>query len=107
MQSRRTVLGHIVAGGAAATIAAPAIAGPDPVFGLIEAYREAEALHSAALKEQERLEIADDPRASEVADEPCHAEFRAWRQLVSTAPKTLTGVGILPRRDRGRARVDV
>jgi hypothetical protein len=42
---------------------APATAGLaalyDPVFGLIEAHRKAEAAHIASLREQERLEKAD------------------------------------------------
>jgi hypothetical protein len=64
----------------------------DPVFSLIEAHRTASALHSAALREQARLEEAGDPRASEVADAPCHADFRTWRELVNTAPQTVAGL---------------
>lgn len=64
----------------------------DPTFGLIEAHRTASALHGAALKEQERLEQMDDPRASEIADAPCHADVRTFLELVNTAPQTLAGL---------------
>jgi hypothetical protein len=80
----------------AATIPEPAATAPasqlDPVFGIIEAHREATARHSAALREQERLEQADDPEASKVADEPFAADVRTWRALVSTEPLTLAGL---------------
>jgi hypothetical protein len=89
-----------VAGGSAAMLAAT-IAEPaatalasqlDPVFSLIEAHRGASARHGVALKEQARLEQLGDPEASKVADEPCHADVRTWRTLVSTAPLTFAGL---------------
>ena len=71
-------------------------AGVDPVFGLIEAHRTATALHSAALKEQARIEQMDVPGAWEmagkIADGPCHADWAAWRELVNTAPQTFAGL---------------
>jgi len=79
-----------------ATQPLPAVAAPawqlEPVFGLIEAHREASARHGAALREQERLERIGDPEASTVADEPCHADMRTWRTLVGAAPLTLAGL---------------
>jgi hypothetical protein len=50
-------------------------------------------LHSASLIEQARLEQEGDYwAASEVSEEPCHADFRAWRAVVNTAPKTPLGL---------------
>jgi hypothetical protein len=94
--TRRNILGTaagaaaaLVATGASPMAASPA---PDPIFALIEAHRTATALHSAALKEQERLEQIGDPRASEVSDAPCNADAGAWRELVNTAPQTFAGL---------------
>jgi hypothetical protein len=57
----------------------PATAGlaalQDPVFGLIEAHRKAEAAHSASLREQERLEKAGIWHCDAV-EQACHEEFR-------------------------------
>ena len=66
----------------------------DPVFGLIEAHREATARHGAALREQERCEQADVPkfRYDAACEAACHADIDAWRNLVSTAPQTLGGL---------------
>lgn len=97
-QSRRAILTHLVAGGIAATIAGPVApataAGIDPVFGLIEAHRTATNLHSAALREQERCEQADVPkfRYDAACEAACHADMKAWRELVNTAPQTVAGM---------------
>ena len=81
-KSRRTVL-HLVAGGVAATMAAPAAA--DPVYGLIETHRTARAAHSAALAEQVTFTDWN-------VEAPCHAEMDAFNELIATAPKTLGGL---------------
>ena len=81
-QNRRTVL-SLVAGGVAATIAAPAAA--DPVYGLIETHRTARAAHSAALAEQVTF-------ADWNCEAPCHAEMDAFHELIATAPRTIAGL---------------
>jgi len=92
-QSRRSVLGHLVAGGVALSAGSAAI-GAEPVLALISAHREATAAHSAALREQERCELADVPkfRYEAACEAACHADFEAWRDLISTAPQTLAGL---------------
>ena len=93
-QNRRTVL-HLVAGSVAATIAAPAIAGPDPVFGLIETHRTARAAHFVALAEQTRLDSIGDHRgANAITEAPCHAEMDAFNALIETAPRTLASLRV-------------
>jgi hypothetical protein len=91
--SRRRAL-QIVAGGAVALTAGAAAVGADPAFALIEAHRTATNLHSVALREQERCEQAGVPKAlyDAACEEACHADNRAWRELVSTAPQTLAGL---------------
>jgi len=71
---------------------APAIAGHDPVFGLIEAHRKAGRDHDAALVEQERLERIGDKAADWVGEAPCHAEFEAFDVLLSAAASTVPGI---------------
>jgi hypothetical protein len=69
---------------------APAIAGHDPVFGLIEAHRKADRDHEAALDEQDRLERIGDRAAADLAGEaPCHAAFKAFDVLLAAAATTL------------------
>jgi hypothetical protein len=66
---------------------------PDPVFGLIEAHREACCGHEAALVEQARLEqIGDKAAAWLVSEAPCHAEFNAFDALLSAAATTVPGI---------------
>ena len=90
-QSRRSVLGHLVAGGVALSAGT---AGAEPTFALIDAHRKATTLHSAALCEQERCEQADVPKFcyDEACEAACHADMKAWRDLVGTAPQTLAGL---------------
>jgi hypothetical protein len=74
---------------------APATAGPaalqDPVIGLIEAHRKAEAVHLASLRELERLEKAG-IEDSDVSEQPCHAEFEAFDALLAAGATTLPGL---------------
>ena len=64
---------------------------PDPVFGLIEAHRKAEAAHLASLREQERLEKAGIWQC-DVAEQACHGELNAFADLVSVPATTLPGI---------------
>ncbi len=92
-QSRRAILGQIGASGVAATIAAPAMGGVDPVsMALIETHRTANAAHLAALAEQTRLELIGDPGADLVTEAPCHAAMSAFNELIATAPRTLASL---------------
>jgi len=85
-QSRRAILGQIVAGGIASMAGIPTTAaGADPVFGLIEAHRTAAVAHSAALAEQVTF-------ADWNCEAPCHAEMDAFHELIATAPRTLAGL---------------
>jgi hypothetical protein len=72
---------------------APATAGLaalyDPVFGLIEAHRKAEAAHIASLREQERLA---DIWHCDAAEQACHEEFRIFDALLVAAATTLPGL---------------
>jgi hypothetical protein len=71
----------------------PAIAGHDPVFGLIEAHRKADRDHEAALDEQDRLERIGDEAAADVAGEAsCHAAFKAFDVLLAAPATTLPGI---------------
>lgn len=70
-----------------------AIAGHDPVFGLIEAHRKADRDHEAALDEQERLERIGDIAAAYLAGEAtCHAAFKAFDVLLAAPATTLPGI---------------
>jgi hypothetical protein len=72
---------------------APAIAGHDPVFGLIEAHRKADRDHEAALDEQERVERIGDEAAADLAGEAsCHAAFKAFDVLLAAPAETLPGL---------------
>jgi hypothetical protein len=71
----------------------PAIAGHDPVFGLIEAHRKADRDHEAALDEQDRLERIGDHAAADLAGEAsCHAAFKAFDVLLAAPAATLPGI---------------
>ena len=73
--------------------AATAPAGlPDPVFGLIEAYRTVAAAYLVALEEQNALELIGDPSSDRVAEAPCHAAMEAFNDLIETAPTTFAGL---------------
>ena len=80
----------------AATPPASAAAAPasplDPVFGLIEAHRAADAAHRSALEEMGRLEKISDPDADWITEAPCHAARDAFSDLIETAPKTFVGL---------------
>jgi hypothetical protein len=82
--------------GSLAAVAMPASTGPetqhDPIFGMIEAYRKAEAAHRAALDEQNRLELLGDPLADSVSEQRCHDEFNAFDALLSAAATTVPGI---------------
>jgi len=72
---------------------AAAIAGHDPVFGLIETHRKADRDHEVALDEQERLERIGDHAAADLAGEAsCHAAFKAFDALLAAAATTLPGL---------------
>jgi|SRR5450631_342438 hypothetical protein len=76
-----------------AAVAMPRHSTPDPVFGLIEAHREACCGHEAALVEQARLEqIGDNAAAWLVSEAPCNAEFKAFDALLSAAATTVPGI---------------
>jgi hypothetical protein len=77
---------------AAAAPAFPAGLSGDPVFGLIEAHKQASLDHSAALVEQERLERIGDIAGSWAAETCCHAEFEAFDVLLSAAATTVPGI---------------
>jgi hypothetical protein len=64
----------------------------DPVYGLIEAHRQAQAAHIIALAEQDRLERIGDPAAGGIAEGPCHADMDAFNDLIETAPTTFAGL---------------
>jgi hypothetical protein len=71
----------------------PAIAGHDPVFGLIEAHTKADRDHEAALDEQDRLERIGDHAAADLAGEAsCHAAFKAFDVLLAAPAATLPGI---------------
>jgi hypothetical protein len=90
----------IAAGGAVLALAtispAAAAAAPagtlDPVFGLIQAHRSAQATYLVALAEQTRLEELDVPKAYLISDAPCGAQIDAFNDLVGTAPTTVAGL---------------
>jgi hypothetical protein len=90
----------IAAGGTALALATgsprPAAAAPtsplDPVYGLIEAHRQAQSAHIIALEEQSRLEQIGDPAADGIAEGPCDADMDAFNALIETAPTTFAGL---------------
>jgi hypothetical protein len=72
---------------------APAIAGHDPVFGLIEAHTKADRDHEAALDEQDRLERIGDHAGADLAGEAsCHAAFKAFDELLAAPAATLPSI---------------
>jgi hypothetical protein len=94
--TRRHLL-TIAAGGAvaaaipaAALAAAPAI---DPVFGLIEAHRNAHATHVASLNLQNRFErrfgIGE---GSWISEKPCHDENDVFEALEAEPATTMAGL---------------
>jgi hypothetical protein len=86
----------LVGGAQAAIPTTPALASPtgtlDPVFGIIEAHRTAQAVFLAALAEQSRLERIGDPAANSITEAPCHAAMDAFNKLIETAPATFAGL---------------
>ena len=72
-------------------LAAPTVL-PDPIFGIIEAQRTAQAAFLAALAEQTRLERIGDPAANWITEAPCHAAMDAFIELIETASTTLAGL---------------
>jgi hypothetical protein len=75
-----------------AAVTVPRHSRPDPVLGLIEAYRKAEAAHRAALDEQNRLEKISGLDASDLSEQPCHDEFDAFDALLSAEATTVPGI---------------
>jgi hypothetical protein len=75
----------------AATIPEPAAGIPtsDPVFGLIDAHRKAEAAHLAAIKELDRLDRNPGFKDWGITEQPCHDEFAAFDALVGAVATTL------------------
>jgi hypothetical protein len=88
--TRRGALCALATAAAAPALALPAPA--DPVFGLIEAHKQASLDHSAALVEQARLERIGDIAAAWASETGCHAEFEAFDALLSGASTTLPGI---------------
>jgi hypothetical protein len=72
----------------------PAIAGRDPVFGLIEAHRKADAAHLAAIKELDRLEKIHGFGGGHgaITQKPCDDENDAFEILVGAAATTVPGL---------------
>jgi hypothetical protein len=110
--TRRRFL-NLAAAGSIATLA-PAIAVPaalsDPVFGLIDAHRKAEAAHLAAIKELDRLDKTPGFKDWDVTEQPCRDEFNAFDVLLAAAATTLPGILAklaLPSRHRGARSMDV
>jgi hypothetical protein len=64
----------------------------DPVFGLIEAHRRANAAHESDLDEQTRLERLGDPVADSLGEQSCHAAFAAFDELLSGVATTVPGI---------------
>jgi hypothetical protein len=73
---------------------APAIAGHDPVFDLIEAHKKADAAHLAAIKELDRLEKIHGFGGGHgaITQKPCDDENDAFEILVSAAATTVPGL---------------
>jgi hypothetical protein len=101
--TRRHFLSQAAGVGAGATVLALATIPPasalavpvsplDPVFGLIEAHRTAQAALLVALAEQNRLERIGDPTAYLVSDAEAEAQINAFVELIETAPPTLAGL---------------
>jgi hypothetical protein len=84
--TRRALVASTAAMPAAAALGLPAVAQaaaePDPIFALIEKYREAFDQHGAALD-------AEDEDQSTLA---CHAQAKAAQELCHTPPTTLAGL---------------
>jgi hypothetical protein len=61
----------------------------DPMFGLIDAHRKADAAHKASLEEVNRLEAIHDPAADWIGEKPCHAanDAFAWPSLAQLLPR--------------------
>jgi hypothetical protein len=72
-------------------VAAPAST-LDPVFGLIEAHRTAQAAYLVALAEHTRLDRLGDPDAYLISEAPCDAQNDAFSDLIETAPTTFAGL---------------
>jgi hypothetical protein len=64
----------------------------DPVFGLIEAHRKAEATHLAAIKELDQLDKTPGFKDWGITEQPCHDEFNAFDALLAAAATTLPGI---------------
>jgi hypothetical protein len=72
---------------------AAAVAGHDPLFGLIEAHRKANAAHLAAIKELSRLEkIHGFGGDWDITQKPCDDENDAFEILVGAAATTVPGL---------------
>jgi hypothetical protein len=72
---------------------AAAIAGHDPVFGLIEAHRKTNAAHLAAIKELSRLEKVHGFGGDwAITQKPCDDENDAFEILVGAAATTVPGL---------------
>jgi hypothetical protein len=73
---------------------AAANAGRDPVFGLIEAHRKADAAHLAAIKELDRLEKIHGFGGGHgaITQKPCDDENDAFEILVGAAATTVLGL---------------
>jgi hypothetical protein len=79
------VAGAALAGAAGVNVAAIATTtGPDPIFAVIDAYREANRAFGAACR--------DETVPDEVATEACHANWRAFDVVLETMPTTVSGI---------------
>jgi len=85
----------VTAAGAALGMPLPVSAeAPDPVYGLIEAHRRADAVHRKVCKVQDRFErrfgIGD--RSGEIAERACNNEHDAFEALVAGVATTRPGL---------------
>jgi hypothetical protein len=96
MTSRRNFLSNaagIAAGGTAALLAIPAAAAVhDPVYGLIENHKMANAALIAVLREKGRVEEAGQSFDDDLELAALDAEDAALTELIETVPPTLGGV---------------
>jgi hypothetical protein len=103
--ARRGFLGSTVTAFAAVAVAnateivaksSPPAAAYDPVYDLIQAYRDASAAHTSALEEEARLSLVEDPAWwDEQASIACCAHQDAFWALIETNPTTLAGAAAL------------
>ncbi|KRR09559.1 hypothetical protein CQ12_13815 [Bradyrhizobium jicamae] len=86
----------VAAGGAVAAAIPTTVstaAAADPIFAAIYGHRKAQAIHSAAIDELNRLErIHGDQADGGITEKPCHDENEAFGILLGTAATTQQGL---------------